>query len=93
LQAREIDVIAEKGTSKYLIECKFGKKQVDTALLDSYVMLYYEAKRSLGVNGLLFVCPTAGMSEHARSNVLNKYRGERIDIIESHNWVRELERL
>jgi predicted RecB family endonuclease len=93
LQAREIDVIAEKGTSKYLIECKFGRKQIDTALLDSYVMLYYNAKRSLAVNGLLFVCPSAGMSEHERSNVLAKYPGERIEIIESQYMLRELERL
>jgi hypothetical protein len=93
LQAREIDMIAEKAASRYLIECKFGRKQIDTALLDSYVMLYFDAKRSLGVNGLLFVCPTSGMSEHARSNVLIKYRGERIDIIDSRNWVREIEQL
>jgi len=94
LQAREIDLVAEKGPSKYLVKCKFGKKNIDPAMLDSYVMLYYDAKRSpLAVNGLLFVCPTAGTSEHARSDVLFKYPGERIEIIESQNWVRELERL
>jgi hypothetical protein len=91
LQAREIDIIAQKAGSKYLIECKFGKKQINTAMLDSYVMLYYDAKKSMGVNGLLFVCPTAGMSEHAKGNVLIKYRGQNIQIVDSRNWVRELE--
>jgi hypothetical protein len=91
LQAREIDIIAQKGGSKYLIECKFGKKQINTAMLDSYVMLYYDARKSMGVNGLLFVCPTAGMSGHAKGNVLIKYRGQNIQIVDSRNWVRELE--
>ncbi|MBI2126731.1 MAG: YraN family protein, partial [Thaumarchaeota archaeon] len=50
LQAREIDIIAQKGERTYMIECKFGRKQIDTADLDSYVMLYYDAKQRIGVN-------------------------------------------
>ncbi|HEV2390062.1 MAG TPA: zinc ribbon domain-containing protein [Nitrososphaerales archaeon] len=94
LQARDVDLVAEKGPSKYLVECKFGKRPIDPAMLDAYVQLYYDSKRSpLGVNGLLFVCPTSATGGRARSDVLFKYPGERIEIIESRNWVRDLERL
>ncbi|HVB12983.1 MAG TPA: YraN family protein [Nitrososphaerales archaeon] len=93
LQAREIDIIAEKGAQRFMVECKFGKKQINTASLDSYVMLYRNAKQPLGLSGLLFVCPTAGMSEYAMSNVRIIYPGENIHILDSRNWFRELEKL
>jgi len=93
LQSREIDIVAQKGSRKYMLECKFGKKQIDTAALDGYVMLYYNAKQSLRVNGLLFVCPTAGLTEHARGNVLVKYPNENIQVLDSRGWFRRLEDL
>jgi len=72
----------------------FGSERShDTASLDSYVMLYYHTKQGVGVNGLLFVCPTAGMSEYAKSNVLIKYPDDNIHILDSRNWFRELEKL
>jgi hypothetical protein len=93
LQEREIDLVVQRGTKKFMVECKFGRKAIDTAQLDSYIMLYYDAKRALGVNGLLFVCPTAGMTEYAKGNVLVKYRNEHIKFLDTRRWIEELKKL
>jgi len=93
LQEREIDLVVQKGTKKFMVECKFGKKAIDTAQLDSYIMLYYDAKKALGVNGMLFVCPTAGMTEYAKGNVLVKYRSEHIKFLDTRRWIEELKKL
>jgi hypothetical protein len=94
LQEREIDIIAEKGSVKYMIECKFGSKAIDVGDLDKYVMLYHHARASaLKVNGLIFICPTAGITEYAKSNVLIQYPNENIRVIGTRNFIQEIEEL
>ena len=74
-----------------MVECKFRRKQIDMAGLDSYIMLYHNAKQTLGLNGLLFVCPSAGVSEYAKSNHLIKYPNENIRNVDSRNRWKEFE--
>lgn len=75
-----------------MIECKFGKKPIDVGDLDKYVMLYNHAKASaLKVNGLVFICPTAGITEYAKSNILVQYPNENIKVLGTRNLVEEIE--
>jgi hypothetical protein len=70
------------------------EKAIDVGDLDKYVMLYHHAKASaLKVNHLVFICPTGGITEYAKSNVLIQYPNEKISIIGARNLIEEIEDL
>ncbi len=85
-------LVVRKGSLAYLLEFVWTRGQVDHAFIDALVQQYQAARSELKVNGLMILCPSAHVGERTRTEAMLRHRSLRLELLDSDNWLGELQR-